>query len=44
MSSLSQLFAGVAHKINNPVNFIHANFPYLNKYTQGLLDLISKHA
>ena len=40
MSSLGQTVAGVAHEINNPVNFIYGNLTYVNDYTQDLLDLI----
>ncbi|MGK7905129.1 MAG: PAS domain S-box protein [Hormoscilla sp.] len=40
MSSLGQLVAGVAHEINNPVNFIHGNLPHVNKYTKELLHLV----
>ncbi|MGB3405584.1 MAG: MHYT domain-containing protein [Microcoleaceae cyanobacterium] len=40
MSSLGQLVAGIAHEINNPVNFIHGNLTHVQEYTQDLLDLI----
>ncbi|MDZ7963659.1 MAG: ATP-binding protein [Nostoc sp. DedSLP03] len=40
MSSLGQLVAGIAHEINNPVNFIHGNLTYLDEYTENLLQII----
>jgi signal transduction histidine kinase len=40
MSSLGQLVAGIAHEINNPVNFIHGNINCIDDYTQDLLKLI----
>ncbi|AHJ27091.1 AAA family ATPase [Nodularia spumigena CS-584] len=41
MSSLGQMIAGIAHEINNPINFIHGNISHVNQYVQYLLDLIA---
>lgn len=40
MSSLGQLVAGIAHEINNPVNFIYGNLEHAHEYTQDLLELL----
>ncbi|MEH2461804.1 hybrid sensor histidine kinase/response regulator [Nostoc sp.] len=40
MSSLGRMVAGLAHEINNPVNFIQGNFNHLNNHVNCLLNLI----
>ena len=41
MSSLGLMIAGIAHEINNPVNFIHGNLTYVKQYTDDLLQVIN---
>ncbi|OJJ24738.1 hypothetical protein BI308_14990 [Roseofilum reptotaenium AO1-A] len=40
MSSLGQMVAGVAHEINNPVNFIYGNLLHAENYMQDLVDIL----
>jgi len=37
MKSLGQLVAGVAHELNNPIGFVHANLQLMNDYVAKLL-------
>ena len=41
MSSLGQLVAGIAHEINNPINFIQANLSYLQNGVQDIVNLLA---
>ena len=41
MSSLGEMVAGIAHEINNPVNFIHGNITHAEQYLRDLFELIA---
>ncbi|MFT3885674.1 MAG: 7TM diverse intracellular signaling domain-containing protein [Flavobacteriales bacterium] len=43
MASLGQLTAGIAHEINNPVNFISSNIPPLKRDLIELRDILLKY-
>jgi len=40
MSSLGRLVAGIAHEINNPVNFVSGNLTHVEEYAKNLLELL----
>lgn len=40
MASLGRLVAGIAHELNNPINFVHGNLPYLKEYVDDLKKLV----
>lgn len=43
MSSLGQLIAGIAHEINNPINFIYGNLTHAEEYSNNILNLINRY-
>ena len=41
MSALGQMVAGIAHEINNPVNFICGNLNYVRDYTEDIIKVLN---
>ena len=44
MASLGQLTAGIAHEINNPINFVTANVQPLRRDIDDILTVLNKYA
>ncbi len=44
MASLGKFVAGIAHEVNNPINFIHANLPHVESYVNDLLTLVRRNS
>ncbi|MCB9563071.1 MAG: PAS domain-containing protein [Kofleriaceae bacterium] len=42
MSSLGRLVAGIAHELNNPINFVYGNVDFLGQYMEDLLGLVQQ--
>ncbi len=40
MSALGRLVAGMAHELNNPINFVYGNVDFLAQYMDDLLTLV----
>ncbi|MBI2877764.1 MAG: hypothetical protein HYY20_12890, partial [Candidatus Tectomicrobia bacterium] len=44
MASLGQLVAGVAHELNNPINFIYSNMDHLREYITKIKHVLAAYA
>jgi len=43
MASVGQLAAGIAHELNNPINFVHTNFATLTENFTDLADILASY-
>jgi signal transduction histidine kinase len=42
MSALGRLVAGIAHELNNPINFVYGNVDFLRQYMDDLLSIVDR--
>src|SRR6185436_9249204 len=42
MSALGRLVAGIAHELNNPINFVYGNVDFLRQYMDDLLGIVDR--
>jgi two-component system NtrC family sensor kinase len=43
MAMLGQMVAGISHEINNPINFIYGNLPYVEEHIHALLQVLAAY-
>jgi len=43
MSMLGQMVSGIAHEINNPINFIYGNLPYVEEHVGDLFEILETY-
>ena len=43
MSMLGQMVSGIAHEINNPINFIYGNLPYVEEHVGDLFEVLETY-
>ncbi len=43
MALLGQMVSGISHEINNPINFIYGNLPYVEEHVKDLLTVLQAY-
>lgn len=43
MAMLGQMVSGIAHEINNPINFIYGNLPYVEEHVGDLFEVLETY-
>ncbi len=43
MSLLGQMVSGISHEINNPVNFIYGNLPYVEEHVRDIIKVLEAY-
>ncbi|MBL1177918.1 sensor histidine kinase [Pantanalinema sp. GBBB05] len=43
MAILGQMLSGISHEINNPINFIYGNLPYVDEHVRDVLSLLQAY-